>query len=56
MIHDRTPSEYFNRFYYSNTGYYLLGMIVEAATVSTVADSHDVVLLSGVRHDHLRSG
>ena len=38
MIHDRTPSEYFNRFYYSNTGYYLLGMIVEAATGSTVAD------------------
>ena len=38
MIHDLTPTESFNHFHYSNTGYYLLGLIVEAATGSTVDD------------------
>lgn len=38
LVHDRTPTESFGTFAYSNTGYYLLGMIVEAATGNTVSD------------------
>ena len=38
LVHDGTPTENFGKFAYSNSGYYLLGMIVEAATGSTVSE------------------
>jgi D-alanyl-D-alanine carboxypeptidase len=38
LVQGRIPTADFGSFAYSNTGYHLLGMIVEAATGSTVSD------------------